>query len=160
MLNESHWINVSCLQQGKECSDAWENKAPGGYSEGHLFKLQNQFISWQKSHPCVTRLNRWQCGHAHKQYRNVPSTKGRWTPQSLSATVIYLAPFLAICQVSLAPWLPSLFNWVTSGYGLREEWPWWSRFKEVWPVIPAWLLWLFRVETSGWSQARWLTLLS
>lgn len=46
MLNESHWINVSCLQQGKECSDAWENKAPGGYSEGHLLKLKNQLISW------------------------------------------------------------------------------------------------------------------
>lgn len=45
MLNESHWINASCLQQGKECSDAWENKAPGGYSEGHLLTLKSQFIS-------------------------------------------------------------------------------------------------------------------
>jgi len=46
MLNESHWINASCLQQGKECSDAWENKVPGGYSEGHLLTQKNQFISW------------------------------------------------------------------------------------------------------------------
>lgn len=33
MLNERHWINAEYFQQEKECSDAWENKAPGGCSE-------------------------------------------------------------------------------------------------------------------------------
>lgn len=46
MLNEKHWINASCLQQGKECSDAWGNKAPGECSEGHLLTLKNQLFSW------------------------------------------------------------------------------------------------------------------
>lgn len=35
----------------------------------------------------------------------------------------YLALCLVMGQVSSAPWLPSLFSWVVSGYDLREEWP-------------------------------------
>lgn len=44
MLNERHWINAECFQQGKECSGARENKSPGEYDEGHLLILKNQLF--------------------------------------------------------------------------------------------------------------------